>query len=798
MNTQNKIIEKLKSKRGSTLVLALCVFALIVTIGMSVIMVAGVSHNQTTKILGQKQADFSAESVLNSVIYKIKDGTINPQDAIFSDEDIVTGSGSDAQLGKYEFFITRYNHTPNLYKLAVKADYNGSISEIHTIMQCDDLPSGDMSQEEKEIRKRFENVIDSNGELIYVLPQKDSAIAQNIQATGSIRVLDKIKQDTVLSLAKGAVVTQNLRTVRPLILNGAVIGTDTKKNVVQVSNDITISANTVMHAKVYSTANIYAYGSQMIDGALFANGSIYFGGTNTLTETARSQKEVVFSPNAVLKGKGNVVSNERLTVGKGSQIEALLYSNGDIVLNENCKITGDIMAAGTVTVMKGCTIKGNITAKKIEFPQQSVNMNGNIISTGDVNITSTLGNVTNITGDINANGNVLLGEEVSVKGNVYGRGPSSSLTVRGDKTTVTGNIELNGTMNLEKGTIYGNISAITSYNQGKSYVFGSVLTNGDVTVSDFTAYIDKTLTASGNAYLPAAMSPWGVSGGIMKLGGVCNITVNGAITNAGDIPKITPLEVLPELIPITIDTIKFGDEFTSEKQPWTIKSADIQSEMLANRFSVDIDLPESTSGYEVVGNSYIISHHSTIEGITGNDWANAKKIVLDASKSDLYITLAAPKNESKIVLPTNLDIVTKGKYNVYLFIDDHVSSFYVPVNSFLGREEYINFVPPNDTLAPNLYLISNVTGATVDLSNGSVYAFVYVPRGKALVNKMTPANFGAKVYGAVNAATVDTGNGMKYIQYSPTYINKGGGELPEGVPPSATALWTVRGKYYGL
>ncbi|MEF9864450.1 MAG: hypothetical protein RR777_05850, partial [Christensenellaceae bacterium] len=60
------------------------------------------------------------------------------------------------------------------------------------------------------------------------------------------------------------------------------------------------------------------------------------------------------------------------------------------------------------------------------------------------------------------------------------------------------------------------------------------------------------------------------------------------------------------------------------------------------------------------------------------------------------------------------------------------------------------------------------------------------------------ANFSAKVYGAVNAATVDTGNGMKYIQYSPTYINKGGGELPEGVPPSATALWTVRGKYYGL
>ena len=124
-----------KKKRGSTLVLVLLLFAFVLIIGASTVIIASVSQNQTTKALGGKQADFTAQSVLDSVIAKIKSANIDPSK--IATTGAISGSGTDANLGSYTFTINTYTSgtTPNLYKVSVDALYQGSESKMYSIIQ---------------------------------------------------------------------------------------------------------------------------------------------------------------------------------------------------------------------------------------------------------------------------------------------------------------------------------------------------------------------------------------------------------------------------------------------------------------------------------------------------------------------------------------------------------------------------------------------------------------------------------------------------------------------------------------
>ena len=82
-----------KEKRGASLILVLIVLAFVIIVGAGTMLIASTSANQTTQSLAQRQADFSAQSVLNAVISEIESGNINPGTTS------ITGSGTDPKLG---------------------------------------------------------------------------------------------------------------------------------------------------------------------------------------------------------------------------------------------------------------------------------------------------------------------------------------------------------------------------------------------------------------------------------------------------------------------------------------------------------------------------------------------------------------------------------------------------------------------------------------------------------------------------------------------------------------------------
>ncbi|MEG1990795.1 MAG: hypothetical protein RR351_01790, partial [Christensenella sp.] len=67
-----------KKKRGSTLVMVLCVFAFVLIVGVGVMTLAGVASKQMSNTLGQQRADAAAYSVLDTVSTQIMDRTIDP------------------------------------------------------------------------------------------------------------------------------------------------------------------------------------------------------------------------------------------------------------------------------------------------------------------------------------------------------------------------------------------------------------------------------------------------------------------------------------------------------------------------------------------------------------------------------------------------------------------------------------------------------------------------------------------------------------------------------------------------
>lgn len=118
----------LQGKKGSTLVLVLLVLAFVVILGTGVIMSASASSRQTSRTMGQQQADYTALSVIDAVIAKILDGSVVPLASA-----TVAGSGSDAALGTYQFTIEPIDD--NLFKISANATYAGFEGQSYRIIQ---------------------------------------------------------------------------------------------------------------------------------------------------------------------------------------------------------------------------------------------------------------------------------------------------------------------------------------------------------------------------------------------------------------------------------------------------------------------------------------------------------------------------------------------------------------------------------------------------------------------------------------------------------------------------------------
>jgi len=791
-----------KNKRGSTLVLALLLFAFVMIIGTGAVMLTSVSSTQTTQNMGNQQADFTARSVLDAVISKIRDGKINPEDAKTIGTPI-TGSGEDATLGSYSFSIDQYvmGETPDLYKVTVNAQYQGFTSQAYSILQK--FGGGGSPQE-----TRYFNV------LVKSTAYGETGVElSNAHIKGSMVLKNA---DLTANFSGGGDATGNLDIEGNLTANAYTFGTLGQNNAIYVSGNVLLSGGAKAYATIDSLKNVSLYGGASSIGDVTCNGNVIIDSGYVLT--------------------GSVYTNGDVLVSGGSVVKGDIYANGNVTISGNLTLYGSIYAGGTVTV--NGTVTGSVTSNS--GVSITGNVYGDIKALGDVQLMScTRTNSVTANGSVylyncNITANVIAGKDIwagknkagasspaivtgqmSAGGNIdeYGSTVNGPIQAVGDATVEynsyqNGGVTVNGSVVVTtNGRYNGKVFALKNFsitNDSNATSMGDVTIGGNAVVS--AGYLTGSIWAKGNGYFPASRNERTVSGTIYLGGKLQSGSSKGntVVFVSPDTIKLadTVVQGLPltaAALPVSIPATSFTVE--ADSPAWEIPT-DMLAEMAQNY--IYMDLSKSTgANYTVSGNYYTVDKNCILE-ITGYKWD--RKVVLDASAHDLYVLLKADSSDkhagNTVTVSSGVDILSKGPYNVFLFLDDGQGNYVnldVGANSYVGLYDNQYGVQSPDPYKPNLYIISSEPSAIRFEAYNTLYGYIYAPWGTASLTNSSM--FGSnKLYGAVTASKITFSNNLTYLFYPNNLTeNNGGGEGGgnSGDDTGQEISWARLGTYMG-
>ncbi|NMC56384.1 MAG: hypothetical protein GYA50_04095 [Eubacteriaceae bacterium] len=782
-----------KSKRASTLVMALFMLAFVVIVGTSVVLLAATSSNQTVETIAQQQSNFTAKSVLDSIVAKIQTGEINPGDIESKGLEKLTGSGTDDALGTYNVVIEPHDSIDSkpTYKVTVTAQYKDSTSEIYCII-CKYSQSVKCPQ--------FDVIALSTG-----FASSDNSI-NNACIDSDIR-LDN--HGETLNLAASGYVNGNIDIIGGLDLNGSFIGGsgETLKTI-NATEDIKIYGSASVYANVNSNKNISIGGSGTVAGDVKADGDILINGSGHV--------------------KGNIYASGKVTLSGSAVVDGNIYAKGDVTLSSSPQVKGSVYSEGNIISMQS-TVNGGLYSNK------SVLLTGNankVYANGDIDLSQ----CTSVT-ELKSNASIYISNS-TISSNVFARvdivvGKNKSGSTSG--ATVTGNLNALGKISAYQSTINGNLQSAGnilldsySYIAGTTHTLGNVsVTNGAKFVGDVFAAGKFTMTSNsqgnvlvgGNAEITYALLTGNLSvkGNALLINYKNNKNVSGTVYLGGtldpasksygnnivyvspsSIATVGPVDDVPAVTPVGSDnTVQALNLNIEIKAPiWSLPAINLQQ---VKQTTITVNLKAtSSSSYTISGNEHIINKNCTLI-IDPKSFSWDKKIVFDATNQDLYILLKAFGNDDTVDIKSGVDILSKGDHNVFLYLDDGAGNYVnlnVGSNSFVGYYNYLNGVPNPDSRKPNLFIICNAkgSGGVTPLISfnayNSLYAYIYAPYstvdlgGSAMLDK--------KLYGAVVASNMYMGGRMDYSHYIPD-LSQYVIEDPDN--PDSNQQWKINGTY---
>lgn len=782
-----------KSRRASTLVMALFMLAFVVIVGTSVVLLAATSSNQTVQTIAHQQANFTAKSVLDSIVAKIQTGEINPGDIESKGLEKLTGSGTDDSLGTYNVVIEPRDAIDSkpTYKVSVTAQYKDSKSEIYCIISK-------YSQNAK--CPQFEVIALSTG-----FASSDNSL-NNACIDSDIR-LDNGGE--TLYLAASGYVNGNIDIIGGLDLNGSFIGGsgETLKTI-NATEDIKIYGSASIYANVNSNKNISIGGAGIVAGDVCADGDVVMNGSGHV--------------------KGNIYANGKVTLSGGAVVDGNIYAKGDVTLNSSPEVKGSVYSEGNIIAIQS-TVNGGLYSNK------SVLLTGNankVYANGDIDLSQ----CTSVT-ELKSNASIYISNS-TITSNVYAKadivlGKNKSGTTSG--AIVTGSLNALGKISVYQSTVNGNLQSagdilLDSY----SYIGGSMHTLGNVSVTNEAKFVGDvfaagkfTMTsnsqgnvlAGGNAEITYSLLTGNLSvkGNALLINSKDNKNVSGTVYLGGSldpasksydnnivyvspssIATVEPVDDVPVITAVgsenKVQALNLNIEIKAPA--WNLPALNLQ-EVKQTTITVKLNATSSTS-YTISGNNHIINRNCTLI-IDPKSFSWDKKIVFDATDQDLYILLKASGNNDTVDIKSGVDILSKGDHNVFLYLDDGEGNYVnlnVGSNSFVGYYNYLNGVPDPDSRKPNLFIICNAQGSQGDTplisfnSYNSLYAYIYAPY--ATVDLGGSAMLDKKLYGAVVASNMYMGSRMDYAHYIPDlsqYVN----ENPDD--PDSNQRWKINGTY---
>ena len=304
-------------------------------------------------------------------------------------------------------------------------------------------------------------------------------------------------------------ITINNSTGNLVINNSA---TTTGENDIVLNNgtgDITVAKDANLTAgkdiTMTTTGNIATNNSTLVATnkvGLSATGNIETAGnisgndvemTSTTGSINTNSSEIKAINNVTLEAAKDITNKNIITAGKDILVSNV---NGDLLLN---KLEGGNIALNTTN--GNITLTGNSTANAGDIKvtlgtatKDGITVNGNLVASNNVDISSTTGNVA-ITGDITAKNDVLAKVEtgdINITGDTTGANDvainttDGDITVKGDTEATTGNVTMGATTgNVTMGATTGDVtlSGNTTAKAGDIKVTLGTATKGGITVN---------------------------------------------------------------------------------------------------------------------------------------------------------------------------------------------------------------------------------------------------------------------------------------------------------------------------
>lgn len=410
--------------------MTICVFAFVMIVGVSVMVLAAAANEQVTRQFGRQRAEYAAQSVLDTICAQIADGTVNP---LAAPDQKMEGDGEDAILGQYSIAIEPYEAEgyESTFKVSVNAEKNGYNSGVYSLIKYE-----------------------AGGGPVVNLPalfdvtagaaNKNTSLADTPSVLGYSNVIGSVffdNGDDPTKAGTGGGVTENVDVIGPLELNAGVFGTKTDdpdaRTHVHATGDIVITT-----AKVYSNVRSEANVTIGPDAATLVEGDIYANGDVTVTGGAVVMGDIHAGGNVMITGRAkvtgtiyangtrtdpanNVFSNGNVTISDGAQIIGDIHTNGAFAAEgENTKIDGDVYANGEATVKAAATLT------------KLLKSNQNVTAEDKATLT-----------DVESRKDVIFNDEATVNGTVTANGMATlkKATMR-DTVSVVGKINVAGTI----------------------------------------------------------------------------------------------------------------------------------------------------------------------------------------------------------------------------------------------------------------------------------------------------------------------------------------------------------------
>ena len=194
-----------------------------------------------------------------------------------------------------------------------------------------------------------------------------------------------------------------------------------------------------------NTVDIAFAGSQFAspsqaDFCEFGESSLTVSQGETFDCAIGSNGDITLDQQAVVTGdvmslNGDIVLGQQGIIGSATVAGSLIALNGDITVNQQTTIWGDILVAGNLTLGQQITVKGNIIVGGDFTLAQEITLGGYLWVGGNLTVAQQV----TFEGDIISGGNVDIAQQATIGGSVWAVG-----TVTTDQqTTVDGEIHEN-------------------------------------------------------------------------------------------------------------------------------------------------------------------------------------------------------------------------------------------------------------------------------------------------------------------------------------------------------------------